>query len=72
MDISTGSFGREKGGLQEHVQGVDNARQVTQDGEQDVYEEIGIASALEEDADGWQNDGKNDLANITVSEKISF
>lgn len=48
------------------VQGVNNARQVTQDGEQNVDEEISIASTLEENTDGRQNDGKNNLADIAV------
>lgn len=45
---------------------MDDTRQVTQNGEQDVNEEISVASALEEDTDRREDDGKNDLADITV------
>lgn len=34
------------------IQGVDDARNVTQDGEQDVDEQVGTASTLEEDSHG--------------------
>jgi hypothetical protein len=37
---------------------------VTQDGQQDVDEEISIAAALEEDTQRWEEDGKDDLANV--------
>ena len=33
-------------------------------GEQDVDEEVTVTTTLEEDADGWQEDGKNDFANV--------
>lgn len=49
---------------------MDNARQVTQNGEQDVDEEISIASALKEYTDGRQNDGKDDLADIAVLTRL--
>lgn len=49
---------------------MDNARQVTQDGEQDVDEEISIAPALKEYTNGRQNDGKDDLADIAVLAKL--
>ena len=38
--------------LDEDIQGVDDTGDVTQDGEKDVDEEVGTASALEEDTDG--------------------
>lgn len=31
-----------------------------------INEEIGSASSLKENTDRWENDGKNDLANIAV------
>lgn len=39
-------------------------RNVTKDGQQDVDEEVGSAAALEEDTDRWEDDGKEDLANV--------
>jgi hypothetical protein len=48
---------------------VDDTGDVTQDGQQDVDEEISTASALQEDTDGRQEDGKNDLADIAGGER---
>jgi hypothetical protein len=39
---------------------------LTQDGEEDVDEEIGAATTLEEDTHGREDDGKDDLADIAV------
>jgi hypothetical protein len=44
---------------------------LTQDGEEDVDEEIGAATALEEDTHGREDDGKDDLANVAV-ENVSI
>lgn len=46
------------------VQGVDDSGDVTEDGEEDVDEEVGAAAALEEDADGGEEDGEDDLADV--------
>jgi hypothetical protein len=40
---------------------------LTQDSEQDVDAEIGTAATLKQDTHGWEDDGKEDLANITES-----
>lgn len=50
---------------------MDNTRKVTQDSEQDVDKEISVASTLKENTDGGQDDGKNDLADITVGTLLS-
>jgi len=47
---------------------VDDARNVTQDGEQNVNQQISSAATLEEDTKRWENDGKNDLADIASGE----
>lgn len=39
-------------------------RDVTEDGQQDVDEEVGVATALEEDTQRWEDDGKKDLADV--------
>lgn len=44
---------------------MDNSRNVTKDGEQDVDEEISIAASLQEDTERREDDGKNDLADVT-------
>jgi hypothetical protein len=44
---------------------VDDTRNVTQDCQADVDEQVGTASALQEDTKRGQDDGKDDLADIT-------
>lgn len=50
----------------DHVHGVDNTGNPTQDGQQDVDQEVSTTSALQEDTQGRQDDGEDDLADITV------
>lgn len=50
------------------IQSVDDTGDVTQDGEQDVDAEVSTASSLQEDTDGRQDDGKNDLEDIASGE----
>jgi hypothetical protein len=42
---------------------------VTEDGQQDVDEEVGIASALEEHANRWEEDGEHDLDEVAGGER---
>ena len=53
----------ELGGIA-HIQRMDDARDVTQDCEQDVDEEVGAAATLQENAERRQDDGKDNLADI--------
>ena len=46
---------------------MDDTRDVAQYREENVNQKVGIATALEEDTNWWQEDGKNDFANITVA-----
>lgn len=48
---------------------MDDAGNVSQNGEQDVDEEVGTATTLEEDTHGREDDGKDDLANIAGGER---
>ena len=50
---------------------MDNTRDVAQDCQEDVDEEVGITTALEEDTKRWEDDGENDLADIAVVPKVS-
>jgi hypothetical protein len=43
------------------------AGKLTQDGEQDVDEEVGTTATLEEDTNGGQDDGKDNLADVAVN-----
>jgi hypothetical protein len=56
----------------ENVQGVDDTRDVTQDGQDDVDEEVGAAAALEEDTDGWEEDGEDDLDDVAVERECQL
>jgi hypothetical protein len=44
---------------------MDDTRDVTEDGEQDVDEEISVASPLEEDTQRREDNGNNDFADVT-------
>ena len=52
-----------------HIQRMDDARDVTQDCEQDVDEEVGAAAALQENAERREDDGKDDLADIANKQR---
>jgi hypothetical protein len=49
------------------LQSVDDTGNVSEDGQQDVDEEVGIATALKEDTQRREDDGKDDLADIAGS-----
>ena len=51
------------------LQSVDDTRDVAQDRQENVDEEIGIATAFEEDTKRWEDDGEDDLADIAMSPK---
>ena len=53
------------------LQSVDYTRDVAQNREEDVDEEVGIASALEENPQRWQKDGKDYFADVTLQEVSS-
>lgn len=42
-------------------------KRLTQNGEEDVDEEVGAATTLEEDTHGREDDGKDDLADVAES-----
>lgn len=48
---------------------MDDAGDVSQDCEQDVDEQVSAASALQEDAQRWKDDGEYDLADIATGER---
>jgi hypothetical protein len=49
---------------------VDDTRDVTQNREQDVDEQVGAAATLEEDSQRREEDGKNDLEDVAVGRRI--
>jgi len=51
---------------EEHIHRVDDTRNPTQDGQTNVDQEVRAASALQEDAQRRQDDGEDDLADVTV------
>ena len=50
--------------LEDDVQGVDETGDESQDGQGDVDEQVDAAATLEEDTNGGQDDGEDDLADI--------
>jgi hypothetical protein len=55
--------------LESHnLQSMNDAWDVTEDGKQDVDQKITAAATLEEDTQRWEDDGKDDLADVTVEE----
>ena len=50
----------------EDLQGMDDTRNVTQYCQEDVDQEVGIATALEEDTERRKDDGENDLADVAT------
>jgi hypothetical protein len=50
------------------VQGVDDSGNVTKDGQQDVDEEVGTATALKEDTKRREEDGNDDLDDVAARE----
>jgi len=55
--------------LENNVQSVDDTRNVTQDGQQDIDQEIRSATTLKEDTKRWDEDGKEDLDDIAGCER---
>ena len=55
--------------LQDDVQGVDDTRQVPENGQQDVDEQVGTAATLQEDTQRREDDSKNDLADVAGGER---
>jgi hypothetical protein len=53
-----------------NIQSVDDAGNVTQDGEEDVDEEVSAAAALEEHSDWGNEDGEDDLDDVAVEEEM--
>ncbi len=43
---------------------MDDAREVTQKGQEDIDQEVGTAATLEEDTERRENDGEDNLADI--------
>jgi len=54
--------------LEDDVESVNDARDITKNRQQDVDEEIGTAASLKEDTKRWEDDGKNDLADVACCE----
>ena len=50
--------------MDDDVDGVDGAWDVSAEREEDVDDEVGAAAASEDDGNGGQEDGKNDHADV--------
>jgi hypothetical protein len=51
-------------GTGDNIQGVDYAWNVTENGQEDVDEEVGIAATFQEDTNRRQDDGEDDLDDV--------
>ncbi len=47
-----------------NVQRVDDSRNVSQDGQQNVDEQVCTTSSLKKDTNRWQDDGEDDFDNV--------
>lgn len=47
---------------------MDNAGDVTKDGQEDVDEDVCAATTLEEDTERWEDDGEDDFADVASGE----
>jgi hypothetical protein len=50
---------------------MNNAGNVTKNGEEDVDQKITTAATLEEDTQRWEEDGKDDLADVATGQDVS-
>ena len=51
-----------------NIQSVNDARNITKNGQEDVDEEISIASTFQEDTDGWNEDSEDNLDDVWTGE----
>ena len=56
----------------QNIQSMDDTRDVAENREQDVDEEIGIATSLKEDTKRREDDGKDDLADVAGTAVSAF
>jgi len=54
--------------FEDDVQGMDDARDVTEKSQADVDKKVGPAAALEEDAERRQDDGEDDFEDVAWGE----
>jgi hypothetical protein len=55
----------------EDLQRMNDTRKIPEAGEQDVNEEVAVATTFKEDADGWQEDGEYDFADVAKMQTLS-
>lgn len=55
----------------DNVQSVDDTRDVTQNGQTNVNEQVGTTSSLQEDTQGREDDGQDDLADVAAAVRLA-
>ena len=55
----------------EDLQRMNDTRNIPEAGEQDVNEQVAVATTFKEDADRWQEDGENDFADVAKMQTLS-
>jgi hypothetical protein len=54
--------------LEDDVEGVYDSGDITEDCQEDVDAKVGSTAALEEDSEGWEDDGNDNLADVASGE----
>ena len=54
-----------------HLQSMNNSGNVTENRQEDVDEEVGIATTFKKDTEGRKDDGHNDFADIATVRTMS-
>lgn len=58
--------------MQNHIQSMDDTGYVTQDCQEDIDQQVGSTTTLQEDTKRWEEDGNDDLADITNQKMLAF
>ena len=67
----TTEYGYRASGLVGDLQSVDDTRDVAQYGQENVDEEVGVATPLKEDTKRWEEDGEDDFADVAIGSEQS-
>ena len=53
------------------LQRMNDTRNISEAGEQNVDQEVAVTTTFKEDADGWQEDSENDFADVAKMQTLS-
>ena len=58
--------------MHNHIQSMDDTGYVTQDCQEDIDQQVGSATTLQEDTKRWEEDGNDDLADIANHKMLAI